>query len=111
MELSHGFAELLAAQDVEVQVMDTLTAVITAVGNHAETVYQAFASGNLGDYFKNVGNNSRVVGSDGAAAVDVSLGNHQNVSGCLGSDVPEGVDGLVFIDLGGGDVPGDNFAE
>ena len=39
----HLFAELLTAQDVEMQVLDALAAVIAAVGNHAEAVCQTFS--------------------------------------------------------------------
>ena len=38
MKLSHGFAELSAAQNVEMQMMDALAAVVAAVGDHAEAV-------------------------------------------------------------------------
>ena len=86
------------------QMVDALAAVVAAVGDHAEAVIQTLGLGDLGDHFENVGHNSGILRSDGAAAVDVGLGNHQNVGGSLGSDVPEGVDGFILINLGGRDV-------
>ena len=44
-------------------------------------------------------------------AGDVLLGDHQHMGGCLGIDVAEGVDLLVLVNLGGGDVTGDDLAE
>ena len=85
--------------------------VVAAVADHAVTACQAFGSGDLGDHFENVGRHSGIFGGDAVAAVDVGLGHHQNVGGSLGSDVPEGVDGFILVNLGGRDVACDDFAE
>ena len=91
--------------------LDALAAVIAAVGDHTEAIIQALGLGDLRDHFEDVGHNRGILRSDGAAAVDVGLGNHQDVGGSLGSDVPEGVDGFILINLGGRDVACDDLAE
>ena len=89
---------------MEVQMLDALAAVIAAVGDHTETVVQSLGLGNLGNHFENVGHHSGILGSDAGAAVDMGLGDHQNVGGSLRGDIPEGVDGFVLVNLGGRDV-------
>ena len=48
--LSHFQGELFAAQDVEVQVLDRLTGIGAAVGDHPVAVYQTFCPGDFGNF-------------------------------------------------------------
>ena len=107
----HFQGQGLAAQDVEVQVGHGLARVGAAVAHHPVAARQALRPGDGGDDLKNVGHQSAVFGGDAVAAGDMDLGDHQNVGGRLGRDVPEGEDGVVLVYLGGGDLPGDDPAE
>ena len=93
------------------QVVYGLAGVVTAVGDHPVAVFQALGPGNLGNDRENMGNHSAVFGADAVAVGNVCLGHHQNMGGSLGSDVPESQDGIVLVNLGRGDVPGDDLAE
>ena len=93
------------------QMMYGLAGISAAVADHPVTAGQAFGSGNLGDHLENVGHHSAVFGGDAVNGRDVGLGDHQNVGGRLGRDIPESQDGLVLVDLGGGDIPCDDLAE
>ena len=55
--------------------------------------------------------NSRFFFRYGIYAIQVCLGNDEDVGGRHGSDVAEGVDHVVLVHLGGGDVPRDDLAE
>jgi len=107
----HFQAELSAAQDVEVEVVDGLAGVVAAVANNAVAVFQAFRLGDGGDHLKNVGHNGGIFRGDLGDAADVGLGDHQNVGGSLGGNVPEGQNLVVLIHLGGGDHPCCDLAE
>ena len=93
------------------QVMHGLTGILSAVTDHTIAVCQVFCGSDGGDDFKNVGNHGTVFSGDAINGRDMHLGNHQNVGGCLGVDIPECIYGFVLINLGGGDLPGDNFTE
>ena len=107
----HLQAQLSAAQNVEVQVVDGLTGVVAAVGDDAVAVFQALGLCHLGSHHQTVGNDPGVLSADGAHAGDMRLGDHQDVGGSLGRDVPEGQAQVILVDLGGGDGAGDDLAE
>ena len=88
-----------------------LTGIVAAVADHAVAVLQFFGSGDGGDGFENVGDNGAVFSSYTVNRGDVALGNHKDVGRCLGSDVAKCEDLIVPIDLGGGDLTGNNFTE
>ena len=88
-----------------------LSRVGAAVADHTVTVIKTLCLGNLGNDFENVRDHSAVLSGDSVAAVHVGLGDHQNVGGSLGSDVPEGQHGFVLIHLGGGDHTGCDFTK
>ena len=85
------------------QVEDALSRLFPAVGHHAE-VGDALLLGDLADDLEAVGHHGRVFRGDGAAGLDVGLGDHQKVRGGLGVDVIAGI-GLVILIAGlGGDL-------
>ena len=47
---THFTGKLPAAQNMEMQVLHALAAVLTAVGDHPEALFQTFGSGDLGDH-------------------------------------------------------------
>ena len=93
------------------QVRHGLTRVGAAVADHPVATRQPLRRRDSGDDLKNVGDDGAVFLRDAVAAGDVDLGDHQNVGRCLGVDVPEGEDRIILVDLGGGDIPRNDFAE
>ena len=66
------------------QVQYRLTRIRAAVAYHAVAAGQAFCLGNLGDHFKNVGDHPAVFRAYCVYALNMRLGNDQNVGGGLG---------------------------
>lgn len=102
-------AQVLAAEDVHVEVHDSLAGVDALVGDDAEAVLQALGLGNLLD---GVGHGahglSRHVVGDVAV---VLLGDHERVDRRLGIEVVERDDLVILVDDGRGDLVVGNFAE
>ena len=86
---SHLCVQLLAAQDVEVQVMHSLTGIGSAIGHHPVAVAETFLLSDHGNDLKNVGDHSAVIPVDLRHRANMVLGDHQNVGGRLGGDVPK----------------------
>ena len=93
------------------QVVDGLTGVVAAVGDDAVAVLQALGLCDLGSHGQTVTGQGGILLGDLAHAGNVGLGDHQNVGGRLGSDVPEGKDLVILVDLGRGDDPGSDLTE
>ena len=102
--LRHFYREGFAAQDVEVQVVNSLTCIGTAVGNHPVATGEIFRRGDFGNDRENMGNYSTVFFRDAVNRRNVGLGDHQNVGRCLGGNIPEGQDLIIFIYLGAGNI-------
>ena len=71
--LCHFQGQLLAAEDVEVQVGNGLAGVGAAVGDHTEALRQALFLGNLADDLEDVGHHGAVLSGDGACIGDGPL--------------------------------------
>ena len=110
-ESNHLIAELLSAEDVEVQVHDGLAAVRAAVVDDAVAAAEAFRLGDLGDGFKAACDPHAVLRCYLVSAGDMSLGNNEDVHRSLRIDVAESIDILILIDLCAGDIPGDYLAK
>ena len=91
-------AQVLAAEDVHVEVHDGLAGIDALVGDDAETVLQALG---LSDLLDGVGHGAHGLGRHvvGDVAV-VLLGDHERVDRRLGVEVVEGDDLVVLIDNG-----------
>ena len=109
--LSHIVGQLFAAENMEMQMLYALATVLAAVGDHAVAICKVFRSGNLGDRFKNAGNISAVFGIYTVGRGNVKLRHHQDMNRCHWVDVAEGVDHLVLVNLGGGNVACNNFTK
>jgi len=59
--LRHGFGQRLSAEDVEVKVLDGLTSVVAAIGDHTVTVGDACGFGNFRNLFKDFCHDSAVL--------------------------------------------------
>ena len=103
LKLSQFFAELTAAENVEMEVVNGLTSVGTAVGNDAVTVANACAGGDQGNVFKNVSNFSTGFFRDIFNGVHVHFRNDKNVDGGLGIQILESENLVIFVNLGRGD--------
>ena len=102
-------AQVLAAEDVHVEVHDGLACVNALVGDDAETVLQTLG---LGDLLDGVSHGAHGLGGHviGDVAV-VLLGDHERVDRRLGIEVVKSDDLVVLIDNGRGDLVVGNFAE
>lgn len=93
------------------EMVNGLTGIRTAVGHHTVAAGEVLGSGDLGNHRENVGNHLGIIWVHVVAVGNVRLGHHQNVGRCLGRNVPEGIAQFVLVNLGAGDIPGDNFTE
>ena len=110
-KLNHLIAELLSAEDMEVQVHDGLAAVRAAVVDDAVAAAEAFDLSDLRDGFKAARDPHAVLRGYLVGAGNMSLGNDEDMHRSLRVDVTESVDILILIDLCAGDIPGDYLAE
>ena len=108
---THIFGQFGSAEHVEVNVLDRLTAVLAHVGDNTVAVRETARGSHLGDRLKDRGDLTRGRRVDSVSRLDVSLGHDENVDGSLRIYVAEGKDLFVLIDLGGGDIPRNNFTE
>ena len=110
-ESSQSFAELTAAENVEMEVMDGLASIGATVGNNAVTVADACASGDHGNVFEYVSDFSARILGDVFKGVHVHFGNDKNVDGCLRVQVLEREDLVVLINFGRRDETCGNFTK
>ena len=96
---------------MEMQVLDSLAGIGAALPDHPARPGHALGLGDFRNDLENVGNDCAVFGGYAIAVGNVRFGHHQHMGGRLGIDVPEGEDGFVLVDLGGGDLPGNDFTE
>ena len=97
--LCHLVAELFATENVEVQVLYGLTAVLTYVADDSVSVREAELFGDLGDYGEDMSYGVGVFLGDLVCRCDVFLGNYKAVHGRLGSNIEECIAFLVLINL------------
>ncbi len=103
--------QLFATEDVEVQMLDALAAVLAAVGDDTVAVGESFRCGNFGNHLKNTRRVCAVFFVDAVGGHDMFLWNDQNMHGRHGGNIAEGVDPFVFVYLGRGNVSFDDLAE
>ena len=84
------------------QMAHGLACVSAAVGHNTVAVVQSFGPGDGGDHLKNVGHDTAVFRRDAVAVGNVDFGDHQNVGGSLGIDIPEGQNRVIFVNPGRG---------
>ena len=93
------------------QVRHALAPLLSHIAHHPVAVLQVQLPGQLGDDGEDVAHDFLVFRGDLADALDVLLGDHQNVHRRLGVDVVKGKHLFVFIGLLGGDFSRRNLAE
>ena len=87
-----------------------LTRLLTDVGDNAVALHPLLLR-QLGDDLKDVGHDAAIVSVHLGYRADVSLGDHQEMGGCLGRDIIERVADVVLIALGGRDLPRRDLAD
>ena len=109
--LRHILGELSSADYVEVQVLYRLASVITDVGDDSVAVRKPLRL----RYFRNYGEYVRdCISALLTYCVDrsnVSLRYNEHVGRSLGIYIPEGIAGLVLVDLGRGDISLDDLTK
>ncbi len=100
-----------SADQVEMQVHDALTAVLTAVVDNAVAVLKSAQLCDLGNLLEDACNAGAVLLGDGVGTADMSLWDDEHVHGCFGCDILEGVDVIVLKDLVRGNLPCDYFTK
>ena len=91
--------KLLSSENMEVEMLYGLTAVLSAVGDYPETVCKVKGLCDFGNLFKYVLYIRRVFGCYLGGRAYVDFGNHKNVYLCHGADVVEGENHIVFVNL------------
>jgi hypothetical protein len=100
-----------AAEEVEVEVIDGLSAVGAGVDDEAVAVGEMLVAGDLGGGGEEVAEEGRVGGGGVGGRGDVLFGNDEDVGGGLRVDVGEGEGEVVFVEAGDGDGGGGDLAE
>ena len=102
---------MAAAEEVDVEVVDGLAAVGAGVDDEAVAVGEVLPAGDFAGCVEEVAEGGFVVLRGVGVGGQVVFGDDEDVGGGLGIDVREGEGLLVFVDAGGGDFAGDDFAE
>ena len=110
-DLCERIGKLLAAEKVEMQVLDALATVVAAVINDSVAVHQSERLGDPGNLCEDMRHYGSVFLCDGVSAADVLLRNKQYVYGSLRLYVVKRENLLVLINLFRGNRAVDNFAE
>jgi hypothetical protein len=100
-----------AAEEVYVEVVYGLAAVGAGVDDEAVAVGEVVLAGEVSGDVEEMAEGGFVVERGMGVAGDVVFGDDEEVGGGLGVDVCEGDGGVVFVEAGGGDFSGDDFAE
>jgi hypothetical protein len=94
-----------------VEMIDGLAAVRAVVDDQTIAAVEALFTRNLGRRIKKMAEKIAVAFCGLADGRDVFTRHYENMRGSLGADVGKGVDPIVLIDGGGGNLASDDFAE
>ena len=101
-----------AAQNMQVNVVYRLAAILIAVHNHPIAVFRdTFAFSYFPGRKEQFSDEFAVLRLQVIHGCDMLLGNDQRMQGCLGIDVPEGQNVVRFVDDIGRDFPVNDFQE
>ena len=98
---AHLIGKLIAAEDVEMQMLYALASVGAAVGDHSVTARQPLGSGDLGNNLENFSHNGTVLRGNTVNGRNMRLGYNQNVNGSLRVYIPESQNIHVLVNLSG----------
>lgn len=93
------FGQLFATENMKVDVLDRLTAVLADIGDNSVSVFKSASCGDLGYRLKNCGNIIRVCTVDHVGGFDMLSRYHDHVDRCLRIYILKRVDLVVGIYL------------
>lgn len=111
LRLARRPLHIATADKVKVEVEDGLAAARPDIVNRTIAIFDAAFTAELGGYELRVADDFYVLGARRIDAGDVLLRNNQDMRRRLRIDVLEGEDDLIFVDLLGGNLSGDDSAE
>lgn len=91
--------ELLSAENVEMEMKNSLVCIGTAVGNDTVAVFKTCRRGDAGDSLEYLSNVVRVFCRDLVCTADMLLGNNENVNGRHGVYILKGINVFVLVYL------------
>jgi len=100
-----------ATEEVQVEVVDGLAAIVAGVDDQAVAVGEGVGAGEIGGDGGEMAEEGSVVRGGVGERGEVLLGDDEDVSGGLRVDVGEGEGEVVLVEAGGGDGAGDDLAE
>ena len=100
-----------AAQQMQMQVMHGLPAIVPSVHDDPVTVVQLLFTRNLSCCSHKMAHQRRILGQSLCRRADVLLGNDQQMRGGLGIDIGEADAEFVFVDAAGGNSAVDDLAK
>ena len=109
--LTRGPVHGSAAEEMDVEVVDGLAAVGAGVDDEAVAVGEILPAGDFCGGLEEVAEHGGVVMGGVGEGGEVVFGDDEDVRGGLGVDVREGEGAVVFVEAGGGDFSGGDFAE
>ena len=111
VSLCHLIGKLFAAEDMEMQVLDGLAAVLADVGDHAIAVTERELGSDLGDHGEDVSDDVCILRRDRIGGSDMRLGNDQAMHGRLGCNVEKRVAKRILVYLVRGNLSLDDSTE
>lgn len=108
---AHIFGKLTSAHYVEMEVLDALTSIISAVSDDTIAVFKSGFGGDPRDHLENMCNDLAVFRRYSIDRGDVGLRDYKDVYRGLRVDVVKCEDGVILISLFRWDVSRNNFAE
>ena len=110
-ESTHILGKLLTAQQMEVDVLDRLTAILTNICDNSVAVFKSACLCNSGDRLEDRADPRGVFRCNCIGRLNVAFGNDKHVNGCLRVDILEGINLFILVDLCGGDLSRNYFTE
>ena len=99
------------AKQMDVEMVDGLTAVRAGVDDQAVAVGEVFGAGDFAGYLQEMAEDGFILWGRVGVAGDVIAGDDEDVRWRFGIDVVESEGSVVFVDLGGRDFSRSDFAE
>jgi hypothetical protein len=108
---THIFGELLATENVEMEMLYALASVVSAVRDKTIALFKSLCRRDLRDALEDMRNVLAVLCSYLVKASDMHLGDNENMSGSLGVDITEREAHIVLVYLTRGDSTLNYFTE
>ena len=100
MQLTHILRKLFAAENVEMQMLDALTTILSNVSDNTVSVFKTASHRNLGNSLKHRADRRRIICIYAICRLNVLARNNKHVNGRLGIYILKCVDLFVLVNLG-----------